>query len=76
MPIASSNDLILASIHDILEALYNPSLGSPIDPLTDSHVTTLQLLSELTTGLVPQPKPLLDPTPDPVPPLRVTPDES
>jgi hypothetical protein len=76
MPIASSNDLNLAGIRDILEALRNPSMGSPIDPLTDSHVTTLQVLSELITGLVPQPKPLLAPMPDPAPPLRVTPDDS
>ena len=71
MPIASSNDLILAGIQDILEALRNPTLGSPIDPLTDSHVATLKILSELLTGLIPVPKPLLDPEPAPTPPLRV-----
>jgi hypothetical protein len=38
MPLSSSNDLILAGVQDILEALRNPSPRSPLDPLTDSHV--------------------------------------
>ena len=37
MSIASSNDLILAGVHDILHALQNPSPESPLAPLTDSH---------------------------------------
>jgi hypothetical protein len=76
MSIASSNDLILAGINDILEALRNPTLGSPIDPLTDSHVATLKILSELITGLIPVPKPLLNPESAPVSPLRVATPES
>jgi hypothetical protein len=36
MPIASSNDLILAGIGDIAQALHHPSPGSPLAPLTDS----------------------------------------
>jgi hypothetical protein len=73
MPIASSNDLMLASIKDILEALRNPTCGSPLDPLTDSHVTALlQVLSDLITGLIPVPiETTLDPEPGPAPPLRV-----
>jgi hypothetical protein len=50
MPLASSNDLILAGIQDILQALRNPTLSSPLDPLTDSHIDTLNFLSELVTG--------------------------
>ena len=69
--IALSNDLIPASIQDIPEALPNPTPGSPIDPLTDSHVLTLNILSKLITGPLPVPQPLLDPEPVPVPPLRV-----
>ena len=57
MPIASSNDLILASIQDILENIQNPRQDSSIDPLTDSHITILKILLELITGLVPVPKP-------------------
>lgn len=50
MPLASSNDLILAGVHDIVQALQNPSSGSPLAPLTDSHHETLrQLTSILTT---------------------------
>ena len=71
MPIASSNDLIFADVQDILEALRNPTPGSPIDPITDSHVKTLKLLSELITGLIATPKPLLGPVSVPVPPLQV-----
>lgn len=38
MPLALSNDLILAGIHDIFAtALANPSANSPLAPLTDSH---------------------------------------
>ena len=49
MPIASSNDLILAGIADILHALRNPSPGSPLAPLTDSlHEALLQLTHVLT----------------------------
>jgi hypothetical protein len=59
MPSSSSNDLILAGVQDILEALRNPSPRSPLDPLTDSHVTTLKILSELITGLLPVPKPAI-----------------
>ena len=72
MPIASSNDLILAGVQDILMALRNPTPGSPIDPLTDSHVATSKIVSELIPGLIiPVPKPILDPVSAPVPPLRV-----
>jgi hypothetical protein len=41
MPLASSNDLILAGIQDILAALANPSANSPLEPLTDSHTKDL-----------------------------------
>jgi hypothetical protein len=71
MPLLSSNDLMLAGVQDILEALRNPWLRSPLDPLIDSHVTTLKILSELITGLLPVPKPLLATEPAPTPPLRV-----
>ena len=73
MPIASSNDLILTGIQDILEALRHPTPGSPIDTLTDSNLAILKILSELIAGLIPIPKPLINPSePVPVPPLRVT----
>ena len=60
MPITSSNDLILAGIENILEALRNPTPGSPTGPLTDIHVSTLKILSELITGLSSGPKPPLE----------------
>jgi hypothetical protein len=52
MPLASSTDLILAGIQDIVRALHNPTQGSPIAPLTDSHVQALQQLTTLLTGIV------------------------
>jgi hypothetical protein len=51
MPIASSTDLILAGIQDILHALRHPSPDSPLAPLGSNHVATLHLLAELVTGL-------------------------
>jgi hypothetical protein len=72
MPIASSDDLILAGIKDILKALCNPTRGSPLDPLTDNHVTAMQVLSDLITGLIPIPvESTLTPKPSPAPPLGV-----
>ena len=82
MPLASSNDLILAGIHDILQALQNPSPGSPLAPLTDSlHETLVQLTTILTN--VASPETPIAPTPEPPsangqstrpdPPLRVPP---
>ena len=47
MPLASSNDLIIAGIQDIVHALQNPSANSPLPPLTDSHHNALVQLTEL-----------------------------
>ena len=55
MPLASSNDLILAGIKDILAALANPSANSPLAPLTDSHVEALRTITTLLTGLASKP---------------------
>jgi hypothetical protein len=50
MLLASSNDLILACIGDIVHALHHPSPGSTLAPLTDSlHEALLQLTRVLTT---------------------------
>ena len=46
MPLASSTDLILAGIQDIVHALKNPSANSPLPPLTDSHHDALLQQSE------------------------------
>ena len=59
MPIASSNDLILAGIQDILQALKNPSPKSPIASLTDSHHNALTQLTTILTSLA-------QPTPAPI----------
>jgi hypothetical protein len=68
MPIASSTDLILAGIQDILHALWHTSPASPLAPLGSNHVATLQLLAELVTCLAaPADKP------DIAGPLRVAP---
>ena len=78
MPLANSNDLILAGIQDILQALRFPSAGSPLAPLTDSHHNALKTLSTILTSLVdPTPQPTTD-TPiatsaDPVPTSLVPP---
>jgi hypothetical protein len=57
MPLASSNDLILAGIKDILAALTNPSANSPLLPLTNSHTEAMQTISSLLTGLASKPQP-------------------
>lgn len=64
MPIASSNDLVLAGIRDIQHALSNPYAGSALAPTTNSEVAALKNLTELLTTIS---------TPDstPPPPLRV-----
>jgi hypothetical protein len=41
MPLASSTNLILAGINNIINVLNNPSPGSPSAPLSDSHVAKL-----------------------------------
>ena len=51
MPLASSNDLILAGIQDIVHALKHPSAGSPLAPLSDSHHQTLQQLNAILTSV-------------------------
>jgi hypothetical protein len=53
MPLASSKDLILASLHDITtNALQHPSPGSPLAPVTDSHtIAALKAMTKLLTGL-------------------------
>ncbi|KAI2498398.1 hypothetical protein MHU86_16095 [Fragilaria crotonensis] len=69
MPLASSNDLILAGIHDILHALHHPSPASPLAPLTDSHHRALIELTSILTSLAsPQTNPIGHAT---VAPLRV-----
>ena len=75
MPLASSNDLILAGLHDIAHALCHPSPNSPLAPLTDSHVAALHQLTTLLTGLAtPGPPGLPPPAAAPAAPaLRVQP---
>ena len=66
MPLASSNDLILAGIADIVRALRNPTLGSPLHPLSDSQHEALTQLTSIITSVaspittVDRPSPLLD----------------
>ena len=53
MPLASSNDLILAGIKDIVQALHqHPSPGSSLAPLTDSHHQALTDLTSILTSIV------------------------
>ena len=52
MPLASSNDLIVAGIQDIVQALKYPSPKSPIAPLTDSHHDALVQLTSILTSIV------------------------
>jgi hypothetical protein len=65
MPANSSNDMILAALHDIVQAIKNPSPKSPIAPRTDSHVQALQNIVELLTNVSTKEPP--------APPLRVVP---
>jgi hypothetical protein len=74
MPLASSNDLILAGIQDIVHALQNPSPGSPLSPLTDGHHHALRELTNIITSLVPVAANNTSsdpPVTSPDPPLRV-----
>ena len=54
MPLASTTDIITAGIHDIIDALKNPSPGSPLAPLTDSHVAALKQVTETLTATITQ----------------------
>ena len=76
MPIASSNDMILAGVTDILHTLNDPSPSAIVSALTDSHVTALRQLTSLLTGIL-QTGNNASATPPPTPPLRVvTPNHS
>ena len=57
MLLTSSNDLILTSICNIMAALHNPLPGSPLAPLTESHVTALKQLTDILTGIATNPAP-------------------
>jgi hypothetical protein len=74
MPLASSTDLILAGIHDIITALNNPSPGSPLAPLSDSHVAALRQVTAILTNIA-QPAEASHPDPAPAanPALVATP---
>jgi hypothetical protein len=66
MPHSSSNDLIVAALHDIVHALHNPSPKSPLAPCTDSQSQALrQIVDILTTNTATEESP--------APPLRVEP---
>ncbi|KAI2494253.1 hypothetical protein MHU86_20271 [Fragilaria crotonensis] len=68
MPLASSNDLILAGVQDIIHALQHPSPGSPLAPLTDSHHNTLVQLTKILTAVASDTR-----DPEPTPPPAATP---
>jgi hypothetical protein len=72
MPLATSTDLILAGIQDILHALQHLSSSSPLAPLTDSHVAALRQLTTVLTNIV-APTELTTPEPAgaPISPLSV-----
>ena len=51
MPPASSTDLILAGIQDIVQAIQVPFPGLPLAPLTDSRHAALRQLTKVLTSL-------------------------
>ena len=59
MPLASSNDVILAGIQDIVHALQNPS---PLPPLIDNHHDALMQLTELLISVAAPPRAISVPT--------------
>ena len=65
MPIASSTDIAIAAVQDLTKALNNPNHGSPLDPLSDSEVATLE---DLTQILIQRSSPAADPSKPPPPP--------
>jgi hypothetical protein len=52
MPLASSTDLVITGIHDIVHALTNPSNNSPLAPRTDSEVQALRDLTTLLSNIL------------------------
>jgi hypothetical protein len=68
MPDSSSNELIVAALHDIVHALQNPSPKSPLAPGTDSQTQALRMIVELlakSTASAEAPAPLLRVAPPP-----------
>jgi hypothetical protein len=62
MPDSSSNDTIVAALHDIVHALKNPSPKTPLAPSTDSQSQALRMIVELlhnATSADESPTPLL-----------------
>ena len=56
MPLASSTDLVIAGLHDIVHALNHPSANSPLAPSTDSQVQALLDLTSLLTNIATPPR--------------------
>ena len=52
IPLASSTDLVLAGIQDVVKALKNPSQGSPLTTRTDSQVQALTDLNNLLANII------------------------
>jgi hypothetical protein len=73
LPLATSNDLILAALADIIQALRNPTPHNSLLPLTTQHHNMLTTLATVLTGLTTKPQP----APANMPPalLRVPPGE-
>jgi hypothetical protein len=56
MPLASSTDLVLAGINDIVQVLMHLSTNSPLAPPMDSEVQALQDLITLLSNIAAPPK--------------------
>jgi hypothetical protein len=56
MPLASSTDLVIAGINDIIQALMHLSTNSPLAPQTDSKVQALRDLTTLLSNISAPPK--------------------
>jgi hypothetical protein len=69
LPLATSNNLILAGIADILQALRRPTPPNSLLLLTPQHHVALCQLTTILTGLASKPQP--PPTPTAAAPLRV-----
>lgn len=51
MPLASTNDLILAGVHDILHAIQNPIPPASLASLSPQHTKALTTLTTILTGI-------------------------
>ena len=64
MPTHSTTDLVLQAASDLAHAMANPDVNSPLHPLTDNEVHTLEKIQQVLLNRAPD-KPARQPNPTP-----------